>query len=93
MGKFLLAFLMVVALAGVSFAAVSVFNDGTKVDLTENLNIVGGAVSTSAGAVTVSTLLSAMDVDTTLYTKAAGTGGVKHVVISADGTIYATNLY
>lgn len=74
---------------GVGFAAVAVFNDGTRVDLTENLNVVGGAVTTANGVVTLSTLVSAMDVDTALYTKAAGTGGSKSLRISVDGTIYA----
>lgn len=91
MRKFLLALLMVVALAGVSFAAVAVYEGGTRVDLTENLNFVGGDVSTSQGVVSVATRVSSMGVDTALYATglpAGGTNTAKYLCIYLDGTIY-----
>ena len=88
MKKFLMALGFVVLAGGIAFAAVVIQNDGTRVGATDKINIVGGAPTQLGSVITVSTLLSAQDVDTALYTKVKPSGFGKTLCINIDGTIY-----
>jgi hypothetical protein len=104
MRKFLLAFLMVVALAAgmsLAYAAVGVKGAGTIVGKTETLDITGPTVAASGTDITINTLTETGDkvitggltvtgtiVDSAVYTKSASTYPTQLVRVGADGTIY-----
>lgn len=90
MKKFLIA-LGFVALCGIAYAAVQITDGTANMGVTENIVFNGASVTATGAALSVNTLLSGQDVDTSLYTKAKGTSFAKVLCVNIDGTIYANS--
>lgn len=86
--KKILAFLLLsVFIAGSAFA-ITVHQNRTRINNSDNINFINGIGALSNGSGTDIYLATPL-IDLDLYTASAGVGASKSLRISADGTIYA----